>query len=226
MQATTHTYSSDSGWPEWHIERRSSGPHTRWAILAVLMAILPARADTPSPSKPDDLGERLIHKATTGQQEREMDAILRIMDDTAARLSVDFDPGESTQALQADIAAKLDQLIAEAAKRQHAASTVKRAQQGDKRQAPSDRKNNKDKRSKPQEPVADSEPRKGSVQARQPTGTPADGPNIGDARRAWGHLPKRDRDELTQGLQEESLQRYQAWVEAYFRALQETADEH
>jgi hypothetical protein len=46
-----------------------------------------------------------------------------------------------------------------------------------------------------------------------------------DVRRAWGHLPMREREEIIQGVNEEFLEEYREWVERYYRALQESTSE-
>ena len=44
-------------------------------------------------------------------------------------------------------------------------------------------------------------------------------------RRGWGNLPQRDRDEVLQGIDEDSLEKYRRQIESYFRALAEDQEE-
>jgi hypothetical protein len=50
------------------------------------------------------------------------------------------------------------------------------------------------------------------------------GGDLQDLRRAWGHLPMREREEIIQGVGERYLERYRDWIERYYRTLQETDD--
>ena len=52
----------------------------------------------------------------------------------------------------------------------------------------------------------------------------APGGDLDARRRAWGHLPMRERDEILQGLSDQYLQRYRVWIERYYKALQEAKD--
>jgi hypothetical protein len=50
------------------------------------------------------------------------------------------------------------------------------------------------------------------------------GGELREFRRAWGHLPMREREEIIQGIAESFLERYREWIERYYRALQETEE--
>jgi hypothetical protein len=45
-----------------------------------------------------------------------------------------------------------------------------------------------------------------------------------ELRQGWGHLPMREREEIIQGIGERYLERYRAWIERYYRALQEAEE--
>lgn len=167
------------------------------------------------------VGRRLIRQIAEGSDEDVMATVMRLMKDSGRRLDLDFDPGAETQAVQQDIVDRLDEAILAAAK-QRRRSRQRSRPSGDRRTRMTKRQD-----------AAKDNPHSGD---RQPPGAASerDGQpgsesrvdaargDLRETRRGWGHLPPRERDEVIQGSDEASLERYREWVERYYRALQET----
>ncbi len=175
----------------------------------------------------DDLADRLLRKSAGEEDEDVMDRIMRLMAEAGRRLELGFDPGDETQAVQARILKELDDAINEAASRQRRRQSSQPPPQGDtrKQQDPS--------KPKPQ-PSDKQQGEDAAMQAGNPSeaapagtgvaeGAALDGTLI-DRRRGWGHLPQRDRDQILQSFGERMLERYQSWIERYYRALQSDDD--
>lgn len=165
------------------------------------------------------LGRRLI-RGTTADDEDIMEKIIRLIDQTARRLEIDFDTGEETQALQLEVLKQLDDAIQLAAAQTRKSSGQQRSSESDRR-----RRQEKDKSRN-----AKAHPNKGESADTAPAGRASTAGGINDrddsteSRRGWGNLPQRERDEVIQGAGERYLERYRKWIEQYYRALQE-ADE-
>ncbi len=180
----------------------------------------------PQPSKQEpseeqkQAGAKLIRKAASDADEDLMDAILRLMSEAARRLDVELDAGKETQAVQREIAQRLDDAIREAASRRRPSRTGGQTASSDKRRMPREGKgaakgSNKGLADSDQ-PAESTAPATGVAEdQRDPAG------KLRDTRRSWGHLPMRERDEILQGVGEQFLEQYRAWIERYFRALQE-----
>ena len=166
-----------------------------------------------------------LRRESTGQQDQDvMDTIARLMGRSAAQLGERFDPSAETQSTQAQILAKLEEAIQQAAQQRRSQKGQRSASKGDQRR--------RDKPAKdathPSQAAGDDGSAAQAAEAAADVAPPAvagapTGP-LHEARRAWGQLPQRDREEIIQGSQEDFLERYRAWIERYYRALQE-ADE-
>jgi hypothetical protein len=200
-------------------------------ILAIAVAVCAAvsllasesGSSKPGPTEPsptEDLGEKLIRKAVRGEDEDIMSSILRLMAESAEKLEIEFDAGYSTQQIQEQVLAKLDEAIQASAARTRAVTRSARPARSDKRTSRGVERSGG--RPGPTPPGQDSEC------SAPPGGAPVSGsgePPAGqfrEPRRSWGQLPMREREEVLQGINEESLERYRAWIEKYFRALQES----
>ncbi len=181
----------------------------------------PREGEAPAepPPKPDDLSARLIRKATAEGEEDLMSSIVRLMGEAARKVEVDFDPGADTQAVQQTIQTKLDEAIKAAASRQRTKQVA--PPNPDRRRMPTAKRDTPPPKPQPRgqpQPSATSSSAETAQELRP--GEPESG-DLLDVRRGWGHLPKRERDEIIQGAGEGYLERYRAWVERYYRALQE-----
>ncbi len=209
------------------------GIHRLCLVRAVLLAAATvlcgtlARADQDAqPERNDDekkLGERLIRKAVTDTDEDMMSTIIRLMGESAHKLDVEFDAGEQTQALQQRIMDQLDHAVKVAAQQTRRVPSTPRPTEGDKRKR-------EDGADRPQDAETDGQDQAGreassqGSEASPATSAVGAGEDEFGARRAWGHLPPRERDEVIQGIGEEFLERYRVWIERYYRALQETTE--
>lgn len=173
--------------------------------------------------RPDDLAAKLIRKTvdeTTADDP--MKQMLQDMTDIARKLQVDFDPGEQTQAQQRQVSASLDKAIKEAAARRRAQSKPDPKQQSDKRTMPSPKKTAPQAAAKKQPGDAQAKPTSESAASGSAESKESQKSDVPTVRRGWGNLPQRDREEVIQGAEEESLERFRLWIDQYFRALQES----
>ena len=190
-----------------------------WPVAAADQELQPSKDE----KKPDDLAAKLIRSTVDeSNSEDPMVAMMRDMTEIAQKLQVDFDPGEQTQAQQRQVSARLDEAIKAAAARRRAQSQPDPKQMADKRKMPAMKKPEPRPAEKKQagEGQAKSTADKSSTEAtaaKQDAKT-----DLPNARRPWGNLPQRDRDEVLQGAEEESLERFRPWIDQYFRALQES----
>jgi hypothetical protein len=200
-------------------------------ILGFGVVAAPAHAEPPPAPDPaqeekknDELSRKLLRKAQTGADEDVMDSIMRLMDEAASNMEVKLDPGLRTQEVQKEILAKLDEAIQAAAARRRPMRPPDSKPHQDRRRRGEDKaqRQKQDVAGKPSRGAGEEEGEaKGAV--IRPVELP-DGQLI-DVRRAWGHLPMREREEIIQGVGEDFLEKYREWVERYYRALQESASE-
>lgn len=205
------------------------------SFLAVLLpwsaptdAALIAAGSAPRPSsdpqrRADDLGQRLIRKAARNVDDDVMEKIIRAMNEAARRLEVDFDAGEETQSLQRRIVGQLDDAIKQAAMQRRRLRRAEPTASADKRRMPDRAQRRHAKRAKGSAQKRDASSTTGgkrdvSAEGGLPGGT------LRESRRSWGSLPLRERDEVLQGIGEQFLERYRAWIERYYRSLQEAPE--
>jgi len=175
------------------------------------------------PQRVDDLGQRLIRKTITDGEEDLMATIVRLMTEASRRMEIEFDPGEETQSLQGRIQGKLEEAIKAAASKQRSRKKSPVQTDPDKRRMPTTSKREQRPEAKAK---SESPPRRSSTTAEAPAA--ADGRSeaaratLQETRRSWGHLPRREREEVIQGVGEGFLERYRVWIERYYRALQES----
>lgn len=207
-----------------HLERNRAG---FGAFLLFVACVLPlSRAQEPlvevrAPDEDPKLGERLIRKAVKGGEDDVMERIAELMSDAARRLEVQLDATAETQSVQKNVLGELDRAIKVAASRRRPKPQPQTSSSSDRRegskQAPKDKPSMKGKTEIADAPTED--------QTRQAEATPAPSDLVGGAlkesRRSWGTLPDRERDEIIQGLGEGYVEKYRAWIEKYYRALQE-----
>ena len=178
-------------------------------------ADLPQREPSkPPPSSVDDLARRLIEGKNV--EHDSMANILDDMEDAERRLRNVFDTGTETQAIQRQILKKLDDAIASAVRRGSGRPS------GDKVTTDVRRKpgtmNGQSDGGQPGE-SGDAQPTDGT--ASRGEGETTDVGIFGGTEQSWGFLPPRDRDEVIQGIQEQSLPKFREWIEDYYRALAE-----
>ena len=210
--------------------RRRSAPGAVLAVLIPLVVLHPVLSVQSEPRASEsrrteeDLSRRLIRKAISQSDEDLMDGILRLMSEAQRKLEVEFDAGEETRAMQAEIADKLDEAIKAAARQRRPRRRTPSESHPDKRRMPSTTKGNVKKAGS-----ADGKPTGSSTSGDLASTGETDSADslagdLHDIRRGWGHLPSRERDEIIQGISESYLERDRVGIEQYYRALQE-ADE-
>lgn len=216
--------------------RRACTPELRFlatCFVAVLCLVDTARTSAQQPSKRDDatkkdeqskLGKRLIRDTATGATEDLMDELIRLMDRSARSLDVAFDAGSETQAVQRSIMERLDDAIRAAAAQRRPSRSRSQSADGDKRRGSSDKKpSRKSVATEGKGDRGSSDSMEGSqTSGAAEAGLP--GGEVDERRRAWGHLPMRERDEILQGISDQYLERYRVWIERYYKALQEAKD--
>ncbi|MCP4591985.1 MAG: hypothetical protein GY842_14720 [bacterium] len=169
----------------------------------------------------DDLSKKLIHQATTGEDLDIMAQITTGMSAAGEQLVRELDAGLDTQAVQEQIVLQLEEAI-EAALQQRAPARARqrseseRRELGERRDDPSDDET-AETGEQPEDPSEVEEAGDADEAERRR------GP-FREWRRGWGHLPQRDREELLQGIGEDSLERYREQIEQYYRALTEPSE--
>lgn len=193
--------------------------------------VIPAPADQPEskPGKPaqpaaaqDDLGQRLIRKTLAESEEDVMDRAIRLMDESSQRLEIDFDPGDSTQALQKKIVLELDDAIKAAASRLRQSKSPRSYSTDRRRMSQPQREEG----SRPGGATSNSDAPDDSTTKATPTSPERELPQgpLHETRRGWGHMPQREREELIQGGNEVFLERYREWIDRYYQSLQERGE--
>jgi len=192
-----------------------------WATVALAPPQQAIDADV-ADDQDDELTRRLIREATGGDDEDVMDRTMRLMQEAQTRLAVRFDPGSETQSVQSAIVQQLDAAIAQAAaNRSSRHASQSQPEELDKRVRPKPAKDR----------PADANPDEATPSTETTTADPAsegvDASRPGshvplrETRRGWGHLPRRDREELLQGIESDYLDKYRTMIEQYYRALAE-----
>lgn len=228
------------GGPRRRIDRRirAGKPPTertanRWrevlALIITLFFVATAWSEKPPPTTPKDvetekLGDRLVRRAASQTDEDIMATVLRLMDEAARKLEIEFDAGEETQALQASILKRLDEAIRMAASQRRGSRRGWSDWTGEKRKMPS-RPNGEDPRKSEDQAQGDRSRNAGAGTGQgQPQKVEPLGGDFRELRRAWGLLPQREREQILQGSSEAFLERYREWIERYYRALQEAEE--
>lgn len=171
------------------------------------------RPDEPPP-KDEDLARKLIHGADD-ESEGVMGEIMALMDRSADRVGRDFDTGPSTRLVQQSILDKLDEAISSARKKKSKSqSTPQSTGEARENQPPS-----KGEQSQPQDAAAQQGEEVGAIKGEAAEAQGSQPPR--EIRRSWGNLPFRDRDEILQGIDEDSVERFRELIEEYYRALAE-----
>lgn len=219
-----------------HTSRRGFRPRRAGrgilASIATLFFVATAWGQKPPPTTPttpkdvetEKLGDRLVRRAASQADEDIMATVLRLMDEAARKLEIEFDAGEETQALQTSILERLDEAIRMAASQRRKSRRGRSDWTGEKRKRPS-RPNGEN----PRESVdQDQEIRSRNAGAGAGQGQPQKveplGGDMRELRRAWGLLPQREREQILQGSSEAFLERYREWIQRYYRALQEAEE--
>ena len=138
------------------------------------------------------------------------------MEQAGERLADTFDPGDATQRMQKQALRDLDLAIKQAKQNMRAsrsASSQNREKRGEGRT--SDDAEGDDAKGRSDSGSGDeaSAGLGGDIEVGK------DGGTMSERRRHWGHLPRHDRDEIMQGLDEEYLEKYRRQIERYYETL-------
>lgn len=177
---------------------------------------------TPAKQKEKRLGERLIRDAVNKTPDDLMTAIVRLMNESARQLEIDFDAGDETLIKQEMIVNKLDEAIKSAAAQRRKKRTRQKQWQSDQRKKAKAGKPQQESSQQSNQQMAGKNSSEVEGQKGSPTESDAEGGNLQETRRTWGLLPQRQRDEVIQGSREAFLERYRTWIERYYQALQES----
>ena len=116
----------------------------RGALASIITLLFAAATwgQKPPPTTPKDvesekLGDRLVRRAASQTDEDIMATVLRLMDEAARKLEIEFDAGEETQALQTSIIERLDEAIRMAASQRRTSRRGRSDWTGEKRKMPS-----------------------------------------------------------------------------------------
>ncbi|MCA9300187.1 MAG: hypothetical protein KDA28_14035 [Phycisphaerales bacterium] len=142
---------------------------------------------------------------------------VQLMEQTARRLEQGGDTGLVTQRLQDDILRRLDAMI-NAAEQQQQQQQQQRQQQQQQQQQP----NQQQQQQSQSEQSGDGDNQDERVPPIQQSPIFSDG--VDGAMAAWGHLPQRLRDALSQGTTDAFSSMYKSMTEAYYRRLAEDRD--
>jgi hypothetical protein len=202
-------------------------------LLAAACLAMPAHAQTTQPTdgpslptlddllgiadgESGELGDEALERKLSAQEagERFEQAVV-LMGDAAGRISGSGDLGLQTQRIQEDILRKLDQVI-EAAQQQQSgggSSSSSSSQQQQQQQQPNQSSQGQAAQQPGGEPGEDNMPG-ASTDAQLNTGVAPDGVT-------WGNLPQRERDAVSQGVNDRYSALYRRLTELYYRRLAE-----
>lgn len=195
-------------------------------VLCPVLSTLQAAQEDGRDRRSDRPSRRrgLVKRLTQGKdapREDVMQRMLSLMEDADRRLRIDLTAGTETQAIQEEIAEALDEAIQTAAAQRRPKRSRNQRFRSDKRksQKSADASSSSKQKARGQsgDEAKDSDEQREGVDPSRV----AEGGELEETRRGWGHLPTRERDEIIQGRDEQYLQRYREWVERYYRALQE-----
>ncbi len=201
----------------------------------------PATADGQGGAKPDEdpAARAARERLQRGLDEKELDSLLHQalsgMQTSAEQLADRTETGLTTQRVQADVVAKLDQLIEEAKRRSKnsqskSSSGSSSSQSGQKQQQGNAQKQGEQDGNKPGE----SKTRIGSQRSKSGDGNrEGEGPApvdpdkdqaaMDESQAEWGALPERVRDLIRQGSRDRIASLYQRLTQEYYRRMAEDA---
>lgn len=186
--------------------------------LDELLGLPGEKKDESAPAGTDELDptkSALERKLTAQELEDAFLQAVALMGDTAARLERARDPGLTTQRLQEEILKRLDTLIENAQESQSQSQSQSQQQQQQGQQQPRQQRQS----SSAQSPSPTDDP---SEQGQRPGGEADPLRETLDAKQAaWGSLPDRLRDALSQGWQDPYSSLYRSLTEDYYRRLAE-----
>lgn len=189
----------------------------------------PAPTTSQPASAPSKAIDASLVKRLLGGQSSTLDTVestLEQMHDASKRLSESLDPGRQTQQVQKKIVDGIDQLIEQARRNRVSGGqqqqTARRT--GDR---PAGRRRPQPMRGKDGGSGQNAANKPGSGGKDDKSGTAAGQRRSDKAElsRGWGYLPQRDRNEISQGFDDEFPGKYREEIIRYYRDLAEAAKE-
>ena len=200
--------------------------------VAVGMAILlrralPSFADPPAiattqpttcPSVDEELVKRLLGGKTSAVDA--VEAALSAMVRAGDRLHDNLDPGEGTQAAQKEALANIDKLVEQARSNKPVSKDSSQVRRRPERKPDRSRSAGQQKASAP-----GPAPSKGDAGAPGTSGKESRRlTDRAELSRGWGFLPPKDREEISQGFDDQFHPKYRAQIERYYRELAARAE--
>lgn len=192
------------------------------ATLDDLLGIEKDKKDTPAKPVQDTTRAALERKLDMGEAEEAFKQAVDLMGETATRLKDGRDTGLQTQRLQQDIIRKLDQLISAAEQQQQQQRQQSKSKQKQRQQ----QQQGQDQQNQGQQDNRQPHGKEAAPDTIDPPSAQAPDLRPGTAARgaAWGSLPERLRQSLTQGDADRYSTLYRKWTELYYKKLAEEAN--
>ena len=148
--------------------------------------------------------------------------VVQEMEEASVRLGRQLNPGLQTQRLQKSVLEKLDQLIAAARRRSPGSQSSGSGSDGARGQDSGGAQMTRQSVGSGQTQVgASGSGHSGEFSPGSANDAGGDQSALEELRMEWGYLPKRLRDELSEGFRERFSPMYRALTEAYYRRLAE-----
>ncbi len=189
-------------------------------LIVALCATAPLDAATQQVGEDDEDARRRLIRKTAGQDDGNiMTAIIDTMSQVEERLAIDLDAGASTLDAQDRILRDIDRAIEEA--RKNLQSKNRQPQSQGENQPPGEPDDARDSADQQQGAQQSGAGRRGdgTEQSGDPQGA------LFEARRQWGNLPPRQRQEIMQGINEDFDEEFREHINRYYEALSREADE-
>ena len=171
-----------------------------------------------TPAIPIDPASKAINDRLSKTEEpNEFEAAVELMNESSRLLNDSKDVGIATQRVQEQTLAKLDKLLDQARKQQSKKKSKSKSQQNEDQQE----KNQKQQQSSQQQAQQKPTPAQGAAgNPSVPGGAAKMNPPPG-AGAAWGNLPQRLRDALTQGSSDYTSAKWESLTREYYKRLAE-----
>jgi len=182
--------------------------------------VAPTIEDTgqnPGATSPKDAAKaELDRKLSATEAKDEFEEAVKLMDDTAKRLTTDGDAGLDTQRMQQQVLLKLDKIIDQAQKQKSKSKSKSKSQQQSSDSQSQAQKQSSQTQQQQQQQSPSS--RDGMPNTAQASGKLNPPPGTGAA---WGNLPDRVREALMQGSGDYTSAKYEALTREYYKRLAE-----
>lgn len=163
-------------------------------------------------ASPEDIERRLSRELEGGVRDL-FEQVTRLMGETAERMRSSRDTGLPTQRMQREVLEKLDQLIEAAGRQQQQSSSSSSSSDADPDGAQQQQQQAQREGAQDGDGDTESTPSSSTDEVLNPLAA------SGEA--AWGNLPQRVREAITQGTSDPFSTMYRSMTEAYYKRLAE-----